>query len=63
LLDELFERYQIENRPLLPCHPRDLLGMVKDQCEYEGDAGIATPERLRIAWDTYFINLENARID
>jgi len=63
LLDELFERYQKEKRPLLPCHPRDLLGIVRDQCEYEGDASIATPERLRIAWDTYFINLETARID
>ena len=63
LLDEIFERYKKENRPLLPCHPRDLLGIVNDQCEYEGDAGVATPERLRIAWDTYFINLENARID
>ncbi|MDD1624469.1 MAG: hypothetical protein LUO94_06860 [Methylococcaceae bacterium] len=63
LLDEVFGRYQKENRPLLPCHPRDLLGIVRDQCEYEGDAGIATSERLRIAWDTYFINLENARID
>jgi predicted ATPase with chaperone activity len=63
LLTELFERYKKENRPLLPCHPRDLLGIVSDQCQYDGDRGIATPERLRVAWDTYFINLENARID
>jgi len=62
-LDEIFERYNKENRPLLPCHPRDLLGIVRDQCEYEGVARIATSERLHIAWDTYFINLENARID
>ncbi|MGR9000044.1 MAG: AAA family ATPase, partial [Gammaproteobacteria bacterium] len=63
LLDEIFERYKKEHRPLLPCHPRDLLGIVRDQCQYEGDALVATPERLNIAWDTYFINLENARID
>lgn len=63
LLDGLFKRYQQENRPLLPCHPRDLLGIVRDQCEYEGDDKTATPERLRIAWDTYFINLEHTRID
>jgi len=63
LLDEIIERYKKENRPLLPCQPRDLLGIVKDQCEYEDDAGIATSERLHIAWDTYFINLEIARID
>lgn len=63
LLDELFERYEKEDRPLLPCHPRDLLGIVSDQCQYAGDRGVATPERLHIAWDTYFINLENTRID
>ncbi len=63
LLNEIIERYKKENRPLLPCQPRDLLGIVKDQCEYEDDAGIATSERLQIAWDTYFINLEIARID
>ncbi|MGR8980027.1 MAG: AAA family ATPase [Gammaproteobacteria bacterium] len=64
ILDELFKLYQKEKRPLLPCHPRDLLGIVRDQCEYEGDdTREATPERLRIAWDTYFFNLEHARID
>ncbi|MDD5460764.1 MAG: hypothetical protein PHG00_03895 [Methylococcales bacterium] len=63
LLDEIFERYEKERRPLLPCHPRDLLGIVKDQCQYDDDIGIATSKRLGIAWDTYFINLENARID
>jgi predicted ATPase with chaperone activity len=63
LLEELFDRYKKENRPLLPCHPRDLLGIVRDQCEYEGDVGNTTSERLHIAWDTYFINLQNARID
>jgi predicted ATPase with chaperone activity len=62
-LDEIIERYKKENRPLLPCHPRDLLGIVKDQCEYEGVARVATSEKINIAWDTYFINLENARID
>jgi predicted ATPase with chaperone activity len=62
LLEEIFDRYRKENRPLLPCHPRDLLGIVRDQCEYEGDVGVATAERLHRAWDTYFINLENARI-
>lgn len=63
LLEDIFERYKKENRPLLPCHPRDLLGIVKDHCEYEGEPGVATQARLRNAWDNYFINLENARID
>jgi predicted ATPase with chaperone activity len=63
LLNDLFERYRREKRPLLPCHPRDLLGIVSDQCQYHGESSVATTERLQIAWDTYFINLENARID
>jgi predicted ATPase with chaperone activity len=63
LLDGIFERYQNEHKPLLPCHPRDLLGIVRDQCEYEGDIALATEDRLRTAWETYFINLDNARIE
>jgi predicted ATPase with chaperone activity len=63
VLKDLFERYREEKRPLLPCHPRDLLGIVNDQCQYHGVSSVATSERLQIAWDTYFINLENARID
>ncbi|MGZ3831872.1 MAG: hypothetical protein ACXVAY_23330, partial [Mucilaginibacter sp.] len=63
LLDEIIERYKKENRPFLPCHPRDLLGLVRDQCEYQGNDRIATSEILRLAWDTYFIDIENARID
>jgi predicted ATPase with chaperone activity len=63
LLKDLFNRYTKENRPLLPCHPRDLLSIVRDQCEYEGAALEVTPERLARAWDSYFINLELARID
>jgi len=63
LFAEIFERYNKENRPLLPCQPRDLLGIIKDQCEYEGVARMATSERFHIAWDTYFINLEIARMD
>lgn len=63
ILEELFLFYEKDKRPLLPCHPRDLLGIVKDQCEYEGDAYEVTSKKLRLAWDTYFINLESARID
>lgn len=63
LLDAIFERYHQEERPLLPCQPRDLLGIVKDQCEYEGVARTATAEKLHLAWNTYFVNPDIARID
>jgi predicted ATPase with chaperone activity len=61
---ELLERYNTEQRPLLPCHPRDLLGLISDQCQYAGDLSReATSARLHQAWDTYFINLDNERVD
>ncbi len=63
LLDELLARYRREMRPLLPCQPRDLLGLVSDQCQYSGEAKIATSNRLHTAWDTYFINLDFAKVD
>ncbi len=63
LVEELLERYRKERRPLLPCQPRDLLGLISDQCQYAGEKGLATPKRLHSAWDAYFINLENARVD
>jgi predicted ATPase with chaperone activity len=63
LLDGLFDLYCKESRPLLPCHPRDLLGLISDQCKFLGISAAATEERIQMAWDTYFINLENTRID
>lgn len=63
LLDELLARYKQEMRPLLPCQPRDLLGLISDQCQYAGEDGIATSQRLNTAWDTYFINLDFAKVD
>jgi predicted ATPase with chaperone activity len=63
LVDELLARYKREGRPLLPCQPRDLLGLISDQCQYAGDTGIATSARLHTAWDTYFINLDFAKVD
>lgn len=46
--------------PLLPCHPRDLLGLVADHCRYHGEPLRATPENLNFAWDTYFVRLNGA---
>lgn len=63
VLDELLARYKKELRPLLPCQPRDLLGLISDQCQYAGESGVATLERLHTAWDTYFINLDYAKVD
>ncbi len=54
VLDDL---YPASKRPLLACHPRDLLGMALDQARYLGDAR-PTPELLRKAWKSYFVDLK-----
>lgn len=55
MVTQLEERYRSENRPLLPCHPRDLLGMVVDDCRYRSEQPELTWERLCEAWDNYFV--------
>jgi predicted ATPase with chaperone activity len=61
--DEEVIRYVLEGLhgknkvPLLPCHPRDLLGLAHDQCLYEGTGDRVTIERIRWAWENYFIQL------
>jgi hypothetical protein len=42
--------------PLLPCHPRDLLGMAVDRLTYTGAERVITPETLLWAWDNYFVD-------
>lgn len=51
----VFERYREEQRPLLPCQPRDLLGLAMDLCRYEGGEFRVTAEHLDRAWSSYFV--------
>ena len=41
--------------PMLPCHPRDLLGMALDRLAYMG-AGTLDETALLWAWDSYFLH-------
>jgi hypothetical protein len=41
--------------PLLPCHPRDLIGIVLDRARYLETPAVLTPESLTKAWDAYFV--------
>ena len=43
--------------PLLPCHPRDLLGMAMDYAAYANDTREITEEHMRWAWNNYFVAL------
>lgn len=51
MLDELHAR---ENVPLLPCHPRDLIGLANDYLRYRGGDELSE-QALRWAWQNYFV--------
>lgn len=55
LIEELHAK---NNVPLLACHPRDLLSMTMDEAHYHGEEPMLTRERLKNAWDNYFVALE-----
>jgi len=52
VIEQLHRRRHV---PLLPCHPRDLLGMAVDRTTYLG-RGRLDKETLRWAWDNYFLH-------
>jgi hypothetical protein len=59
LLDFTLENlYRTANKPMLPCHPRDLLGMALDRSRYLGGEGRINAEALESAWRNYFVNLD-----
>lgn len=43
---------------LLPCHPRDLLGMAVDHAVYENNCRDVTVEHLEWAWKNYFVSTD-----
>jgi hypothetical protein len=53
----LNELHAQEGIPLLPCHPRDLLGMAVDYAAYANDSRVITEEHMRWAWGNYFVPL------
>jgi hypothetical protein len=55
VINELHSRKQV---PLLPCHPRDLLGMAVDHAIYENDSREVSIDHLRWAWDNYFVSVD-----
>ena len=58
LLDYLFrEHYDKAQIPMLPCHPRDLIGLSLDMIHYKDENEEITPETIRSAWQSYFVRL------
>ncbi len=58
--DEQLIRYAIsdlharDNRPMLACHPRDLIGMCLDYSRYAEGRDYLSYEALELAWENYF---------
>ena len=57
VLDSLFDRFRETGRDLLPCHPRDLMGIALDIGAYLNYANVVSQKNIQLAWDTYFVNL------
>ena len=51
----LSKLYPPSRRPLLACHPRDLISMALDKAAYDGCGGRFEAEDLRWAWENYFL--------
>lgn len=52
--DYLYQRHRAESRPLLACHPRDILGQVCDYAHFYGMKPQMSPAMLAWAWGNYF---------
>ena len=46
-----------DERPMLPCHPRDLLGLDLAMIQYKDEPAEITPDTLRDAWQSYFVRM------
>jgi hypothetical protein len=56
LVTNLIERhYAPEQKPMLPCHPRDLIGLAQDLARYHGKGEAITRDDLDAAWRSYFV--------
>ncbi|MFC4313493.1 AAA family ATPase [Steroidobacter flavus] len=55
--------YKPTATPLLPCHPRDLIGMALDRAIYLDDWVGLTAEALQWAWDNYFVTTPGSNGD
>jgi predicted ATPase with chaperone activity len=55
VINDLHARNQVS---LLPCHPRDLLGMAVDHAIYEDNSRNVSIDHLRWAWDNYFVSVD-----
>jgi len=56
LVNHVIERhYRTEQKPMLPCHPRDLIGLALDLARYHGRGNTFSADELDAAWQSYFV--------
>jgi len=53
------ELHAVHGVPLLPCHPRDLLGMAVDHAVYSDEPRRVTKSHMQWAWENYFVSVED----
>ncbi|HTU88496.1 MAG TPA: hypothetical protein VMF69_00215 [Gemmataceae bacterium] len=54
VLEQLLERYRVQNRELRACEPRDLIERARDICRFHGRPLELSPKVLDLAWIGYF---------
>jgi hypothetical protein len=59
LVDFVTDLHKTRSVGLLPCHPRDLLGMACDLATYLDQPRVLTKTQLQWAWNNYFVSLKN----
>jgi predicted ATPase with chaperone activity len=47
-----------QRKPMLPCHPRDLIGIAVDRTVYANKHRELTQQDIDFAWNTYFVSLK-----
>jgi predicted ATPase with chaperone activity len=57
VINELHGRKKVD---LLPCHPRDLIGMAIDHALYTENERYIDIDKMRWAWRNYFVSLDDA---
>jgi len=55
--------HQSQRVPMLPCHPRDLLGIAMDHARYHASEEVMTRARIDWAWQTYFVDTHVSTTD
>ncbi len=55
--------HELQKVPLLPCHPRDLLGIAMDHASYFGSSDVMNIERIEWAWNTYFVDKNQYKLE